>query len=107
MSEESLDRFARGELSPAESRELARNALDDPALFDELTGIAVARKGLGQPPRRRHIWVPVAVFAAAAAVIIALVAPKVVRSPHPAPVPVATNFGPPIFLARAADSGAV
>jgi hypothetical protein len=100
MSEERLDRFARGDLSPAESRELARKALDDPALFDELTDISVARKGIEPLPRRRNIWLPVAVFAAAAAAILAIVV-------RPAPAPVPANFSPPIFLARAADSGAV
>jgi len=107
MSEERLDRFARGDLSPAESRELARKALDDPGLFDELTDIAVARKGLEQPHRRPKAWLPVAVFAAAAAVIIALIGLNALRSSRPVPAPVAANFGPPIFLARAADSGAV
>jgi hypothetical protein len=107
MSEEKLDRFARGELSPDESRELAHKALEDPALFDELTDIAVARTGLKQRPRRRTIWRPVTILAAAAGVIVALLGLNALRSSRPARAPVATNFGPPIFLARTANSGAV
>jgi hypothetical protein len=107
MSDERLDRFARGELSPAESRELARNTLDDPALFDELTYIAVARKGLEQRPRRRNIWLPAALFAAAAAVVAALVAVNSFRSPSSVPAAVTSNLASPVFLARAADSSTV
>ena len=43
MSEEKTDRFARGDLTPAESRDLAQQALDDPELFDDLTSTALAR----------------------------------------------------------------
>jgi len=39
-----LDRYAAGELSPREQRELAQAALDDPALFETLTATALLRE---------------------------------------------------------------
>ena len=68
MSDDVKDRFARGELSPAESRDLARKALDDPELFDELTYTAVAGAELQSRPRRIEVRPVYAVLATAAAV---------------------------------------
>lgn len=103
MSEEMLDRFARGELPPAESRELAQKALEDDDLFLELTSTAIARQGLATRKRRQIAWPRIAMFAAAAAVILAVVvyAPK--RNARPARPVVATS-APPILLARSAES---
>ncbi len=105
MSEEPLDRFARGELSSAESRELARKALDDPELFDELTYASIARTGLARN-ERRNPWPRVA-WLAAAAVLIALVSIYGLRLSRPAPPRLAVLSGPPTFLSPAADPGAV
>jgi len=89
---EKLDRFAGGKLSPAESRELAQQALDDHALFDELTSAAVAR--------RQIKWPRTALLAAAAAIVagVALYVPQ--RKAAPA------ISSPPILLARNGDSNA-
>src|SRR5438270_4510648 len=97
MSEQ-LDRFARGELSPAESRELAQRALSDPDLFDELASIAVAKDGLAAGVGKPVLWPRIAVFAAAAAIIagvVALYGPR--RNSRP---PVAPISAAPILLAR-------
>ena len=50
---EKLDRFARGKLSPSESRELAQQALGDHDLFDELTSTAVAKRGFAARARNQ------------------------------------------------------
>ena len=39
-----IDRYVRGELSPAEARELAQESLEDPELFEALTYSALAKK---------------------------------------------------------------
>ena len=44
--EDRIDRYARGELTPAEARELAQASLDSPELFEELTWSAVAKTAL-------------------------------------------------------------
>jgi hypothetical protein len=41
-----IDRYVRDELSPAEARALAQQALDSPALFNELTDSALAKAAL-------------------------------------------------------------
>jgi hypothetical protein len=107
MSEEKLDRFARGELSSMESRELARNALDDPELFDELTYTAIARTALPGLEHRRNVRLPLAVMAAAAAAVIVLLSLYTFRPSRPAPLPVVAMSGPPIFLAQSANSNTV
>lgn len=107
MSEEKLDRFARGELSSMESRELAQNALDDPELFDELTYTAIARTALPGRERRRNVRLPLAVLAVPAAAVIVLLSLYTFRPSRPAPSPVVAMSGPPIFLARSADSNTV
>jgi hypothetical protein len=105
MSEEQPDRFARGELSPTEARELARKALDDPELFDELTYSSVARTGLAD--RKRRKWSPTIALLAAAAVLILVVSPYALRQFRPARAPLVAVSGPPIFLAAGGDSATV
>jgi len=41
--EHQIDLYARGELSPAEARELAQEALRRPDLFEELSAAALAK----------------------------------------------------------------
>jgi len=105
MSEEQPDRFARGELSPTEARELARKALDDPELFDELTYASVARTGLAD--RKRRKWSPTVALLAAAAVLILVVSPYALRQFRPVRSPLVAISGPPIFLAAGGDSATV
>jgi len=101
MSEEDLDRFARGELSPAESRDLARKALDAPELFEELTYTAVARAGLAQRNLRQRSWPRLAAVAAAAVIgVVSFYALR--RSP---PAPAVSISGPLVFLGPSADAG--
>lgn len=103
MSENMLDRFARGELPPAQSRELAQKALGDDDLFDELTSTAIARTELPNLRRAKRMWPRIAILAAAAAVILAAVlfAPR--RNARPVS-PAAAISAPPILLAGNADS---
>jgi hypothetical protein len=105
MSEEKTDRFARGDLTPAESRDLAQQALDDPELFDELTSTALARTAWARSRRSRIISPRVAwIVAAAAAVAILAVALYVLRRPSQlAPQTIAVSSGP-IFLSQIVDS---
>lgn len=101
---EKLDRFARGELSPAESRDLAQQALGDQDLFDELISTAIARRGLAARGRKQIAWPRIVILTAAAAVIwgvAALYAPR--RNSEPVK-PVAAISTPPVLLARNADS---
>ena len=103
MSEKMLDRFARGELTPAESRELAQKALGDDDLFDELTSTAIARHGLPTRERKAITGPRIVVLAAAAAVILAVVLYTLERNARPVKPDVAI-LAPPILLARNADS---
>jgi hypothetical protein len=82
MSEQ-LDRFARGKLSPAESRELARQSLDNHDLFDELTSAAIARRGPAGRANRQITGPRVALLATAAAII----AGAVLYAPRPGAAP--------------------
>jgi hypothetical protein len=102
MSEELIDRFARGELPPAESRNLAQQALGDHDLFDELTATAIARHGLTARERKHIGWPRIALFIAAA-VIIAVVVYTPQRNSEPARPGVAIS-PPPTLLARNGDS---
>ena len=103
MSENMLDRFARGEVSPTESRELAQKALGDDDLFDELTATAIARHGLVTRKRKIITRPRIAILAAAAAVILAVVLYPLERNTRPVKPDVAI-LAPPILLARNADS---
>lgn len=96
---EKLGRFARRELSPAESRDLAQQALGDHDLFDELTETAIAR-------RRLPVWPRIAMFAAAAALMVGIVALYAPRRNSQPVKPVAAISAAPILLARNADSNA-
>jgi hypothetical protein len=103
MSEEQMDRFARGELSPEESRALARKALDNPELFDDLTYTAVARTELRNRARPRNAR-PIYALLATAAAIVAALSLYALRS-RPAPsVALAERL---VFLPHAADASAV
>jgi hypothetical protein len=103
MSEQMLDRFARGELPPAESRELAQKALGDGDLFAELTSTAIARHGLATRKRKTITRPRIVILAAAAAVILAVVLYAPWRKSQPAR-PDAAISAPPILLARNGDS---
>ena len=105
MNEEEIDRFARGELSAEESRALAQRALDDPALFDELTALSVARTGLAPRPRKRRMWPWMA--AAAAAVVLAAMIPTVWRPANRGPEVAAVIPREPLLLARTRQGTAV
>lgn len=103
MSKKLLERFARGELSPQESRDLAQQALGDRDLFDELTSTAIARRGLATRGRRLISWPRIAIFAAAAAVIVGVA----LRAPQRTPEPVrqvTAAIAPPTLLTRNRDS---
>src|SRR5581483_2008375 len=103
MSENRLDRFARGELPPAESRDLAQEALGDNDLFDELTSIAVARRGLATRGTKKITWPRIAIFAAAAAVIVGAVLYPRQRNSEPVRPDIAISAAPTL-LARNGDS---
>lgn len=106
VSEEKLSRFARGELSPAESRELAQKALDNEELFDELTWTAVARTALRKGACKKSGWPRIALFAAAAAavvtVLLSLYAIQQFRRP---PSSAVAMSGAPAFLGRGLEDG--
>lgn len=106
----SLDRLLAGELSHADQRRLAREALDDPELFDVLMAAALTKAALETPAvaevpprvagwRQRPRAAILAMAAAAAAVILAVAYgwarwSTVPAAPAAAPVAVA----PPILL---------
>ena len=102
------DRYARGELSPAEARELAQASLDSPELFDELADSALAKAAVesGALPSEkvvrfpRKVWITVG--AVAAAVAIALIW---FSSPKPQLKPaLAFTPGQPVLLASGLQS---
>jgi hypothetical protein len=100
MNDEKLDRFARGELSSVESRELAHEALEDPQLFEELTQTSIARAGLSQRVCRKIVWPRIAIGAIAASAILGVAMYTLWRS-----APATSNasiFAPPILLAQSA-----
>ena len=103
MSEQMLNRFAGGELPPAESRELAQKALGDDDFFAELTSTAIASYGLAPRKRKTITWQRIAILVAAAAVIVAVVLYASERNARPVKPDVAI-LAPPILLARNADS---
>jgi tetratricopeptide (TPR) repeat protein len=100
-----LDRFARGKLPPAESRELAQQAIDDHDLFDKLTSTAVTQRGFAARARKQITWPRAAILATAAAVLmgVALYGPQ----PNAERVTqVVAISRPPVLLARNGDSNA-
>jgi tetratricopeptide (TPR) repeat protein len=103
MSKNILDRFARGELSAAESRGLAEEALGDHDLFAELTSTAIARTELPHLGRANRTWPRIAIIAAAAAVILGAILYTAQRKSQPLRSDAAIS-APPILLARNADS---
>lgn len=115
MAEENVDRFARGDLSPAESRELGREALQTPELFEELTYASVAKRTLFSGRRPSKSRVRVVWLAMAAAIAIAVVSLGVMRLTRSRPVlepgtstsaAVATS-SQPVLLARKTDSNPI
>ena len=80
-----IDRFARGELSPAEARELAQASLDSQALFDEVMATALAKAAAANvhayaEPVRRVWWrSPMALVAAASLAILIIVSVGIAR----------------------------
>jgi len=105
MNDKLLDSFARGELSPAESRDLAQQALGDHDLFDELISTGIARRGLAACGRKRIPWPRIAIFLAAAAAVIVGVVLLLPQRNSDRPKPgVAMAAAPPILLARSGAS---
>jgi hypothetical protein len=102
MSDEKLDRFARGELSSLEARELARKALDDSELFDELTQTSIARAVLSSRVRSKAAWPRIAIGAIAACAILGVALYTISRSSRQ-PGSEAAISAPPMLLARSAD----
>ncbi|HWC97845.1 MAG TPA: hypothetical protein VG456_13870 [Candidatus Sulfopaludibacter sp.] len=94
-----LDRYAHGELTPAESRELARRSLEDPELFEELTAIALAKAAVAPAPQRIRpaTWRRNAGIGIAVAAGIALLAVAVTRFGHPGTP--AARTAQPVLLA--------
>jgi tetratricopeptide (TPR) repeat protein len=52
--DDQLDRYARGELTAAEARELAQKSLDDTELFEDLTNSAVAKAAVSSQTAWEH-----------------------------------------------------
>src|SRR5437899_1129145 len=81
MPEDPIDRYARGELSHGESRDLAQEALDDPELFEDLTAIAVAKAAVSAPHRPARARWPIWMAVAAGVAVVAGGLLKMGRSP--------------------------
>ncbi len=104
-----IDRYVRCELTPEEARELAQASLDSPALFDELTGVALAKAALNPHTvrtasvmriRRKTTVIAAGLAAAAAIVFISLPHRPSNREPNVRPVlDLGSNGGQPVLLA--------
>jgi tetratricopeptide (TPR) repeat protein len=109
MSDERMDRFACGELTPSEARALAQQSLDDPDLFEELTATALARKAVSirrdSLGRRNRI----VVFGAIAAALIVAIAVYSLRLSRREPLKPALAFAAsadqPLLLVLAPAAG--
>ena len=109
MTGDQIDRYVRGELSPAEARELAQASLDSPELFEELSDSALAKAALCSRPLPsdkvvrfpRKAWIAVAGVAAAVVLIsLAVVRPGRTANPHLSPVlSFSAAHGQPVLLA--------
>jgi Flp pilus assembly protein TadD len=114
-----IDRYARGELTPVEARELAQASLESPELFEELTWSAVAKTALPSVPSAKVVRFPRKVWfvASAAAAAVLLISFYVVR-PLLAPrksvdigtssqakpsLPFSAHSGQPLLLATGMD----
>jgi hypothetical protein len=93
---ETLDRLLAGELSAEEQRRLARAAVDDPVLFDQLTAAGVVATALPARPARRRRVLAIAALASAAAIVLAVVVGSRARRAGPEAVTPATTPGPAI-----------
>lgn len=100
---EQMDRYARGELTAVEARELAQASLEHEALFDELTDTAVANAAVLNVRAMKTRRVPLKpVFAAAiAACVVIGIALYAARAPKSAVV------SPPVLLANAVSQSEV
>jgi tetratricopeptide (TPR) repeat protein len=120
VNAKALDRLLAGELSHAEQRRLAQEALDDPELFDALTAAALTKAALETPTARdatRGVAVSrqgrrsaiLAMLSAAAAVILAVAYGWTRWSDRPAaPATAATApvlVAPPVLLTARVDTG--
>lgn len=126
--ERKMDRYLRGELTPAEARELAHAALSDSALFDALAAHSAMEQSLQDPAFRaavlaptkvvrfpRKVWgIGMAALAAAIAVFELYINSRR-QAPHTlagTPILIAKDFAPssstsaPVFRAAPADSRA-
>ena len=119
VNAKSLDRLLAGEVSHAEQRRLAQEALDDPDLFDALTAAALTKAVLdtpiaadaaaGVPVRRQRPRTAIlAMLSAAAAVILAVAYGWTRSSDRPVtPAPGATSpvlVAPPVLLTARAET---
>lgn len=84
--DEKLTRFAGGDVTPEEVRELARASLESPAWFEELTATALAKTAVSSvplpaEPLRRAWWrSPFSLAAAATVVVGVAVVPYLART---------------------------
>lgn len=106
-TEDRVDRYRRGELTPAEARQLAQESLESPELFDELACSALAKAAVAPPPaatRRRSRFLLPGSIAAAIAAFLALywfraVPSKPARPPMQPSLASSAAPGQPILLA--------
>ena len=100
MTEDRLDRYARGELTPVEARQLARQALDDPELFEDLTCTALAKAAAAR--RKTPLKLRAVAIGAIAAALIAGISILLLRPPRETLKPAllsSASPGQPVLLA--------
>jgi tetratricopeptide (TPR) repeat protein len=111
-TQDRIDRFARGELTATEARELAQDSLDTPELFEQLTHSAVAKSGLTAESLARdrvvHFpktarWIAAGATAAAALVVATVLLMRDASAPSRSAITPALWFaakpGQPLLLA--------